>query len=51
MNFPKHLLNWSDAPGLLGLGLIAGGIAHFSPAIALIVVGVILVGYSYRFGH
>jgi hypothetical protein len=43
-------LNWTDAPGLIGLALIAGGIAHFIPAFAAIVIGGILVAYSYKFG-
>jgi hypothetical protein len=43
-------LNWTDAPGLIGLALIVSGVAHFSGALALITLGSAGVFYSYRVG-
>lgn len=43
-------VNWSDAPGIVGVCLVVAGVAHFSHAIAMIVAGAIGVFYSYNFG-
>ncbi len=43
-------VNWTDAPGIAGVGLIVAGVAHFSHAIAVIVAGVLGVFFSYKFG-
>ena len=43
-------VNWTDAPGIAGVGLVVAGVAHFSHAIAMIVLGAIGVLFSYKFG-